>query len=111
MPIDDEPENVLPDPGHLKAYESRLQEVFAFQVTGVIGGGSVWGTDVYTTDSHLATAAVHAGVLKPGEAGVVRLKILPSPASFAGSERNGVVTRPYGVYGGAYEILTGVGDE
>ena len=68
-------------------------------------GGSIWGTDVYTTDSKLAMAAVHAGVVKPGETGVVRLKILASPPSYAGSFRNGVRTSPYGVFGGAYQIL------
>jgi hypothetical protein len=98
-------EDVQPDPGNLKNYEARLNETFAFRVTGAAAGGSIWGTDVYTTDSMLAMAAVHAGVLKPGETGVVRLKILPSPPSFAGSARNGVTTSPYGPYSGAYEIL------
>jgi hypothetical protein len=105
-PVQKDPENVLPDPGHLKAYEPRLQETFAFRVTGAIVG-SVWGTDVYTTDSNLATAAVHAGVVKVGETGIVRVKILPSPVSFAGSVRNGVATSNYGRYGGAYQILKG----
>ena len=76
-------------------------------MTGNIAGGSIWGTDVYTTDSSLAMAAVHAGVVKAGETGPVRVKILASPPSFAGSLRNGVRTSPYGVYGGAYQILKG----
>ncbi len=106
-PAPREEQDVLPDPGHLKAYEARRGETFSFRVTGAVAGGSIWGTDVYTTDSNLAMAAVHAGVLKAGETGVVRLKILASPPSFAGSFRNGVRTSPYGVYGGAYQILKG----
>jgi len=102
-----EPMDELPDPGNLKAYEGRVGQIFAFRVTGVVAGGSIWGTDVYTTDSMLAMAAVHAGVIKAGETGVVRLKILASPPSFAGSFRNGVRTSAYGVYGGAYQILKG----
>jgi hypothetical protein len=101
------PPDVLPDPGNLKAYEARRGESFSFRVTGAVSGGSIWGTDVYTTDSRLSMAAVHAGVLKAGETGVVRLKILPSPPSFTGSLRNGVSTSGYGVYGGAYEIIKG----
>lgn len=106
-----EAENVLPDPGHLKAYEGRHQETFAFRVTGAVAGGSIWGTDIYTTDSMLAMAAVHAGVLKAGETGVVRLKILPSPASFAGTVRNGVATSNFGRYSGAYQILKGADED
>ena len=34
-------------------------------------GGFVWGTNVYTLDSTLALAAVHAGLLKTGESKVV----------------------------------------
>ena len=35
--------------------------------------GTVWGTHTYTDDSSLAAAAVHAGVLEPGQAGFDRL--------------------------------------
>jgi hypothetical protein len=67
----------------------------------------VWGTDVYTTDSKLSMAAVHAGVVKVGETGVVHLKIIASPASFAGSTRHGITTSNYGRYSAAYQILKG----
>jgi hypothetical protein len=104
-------EDALPDPGQLTTYNSKIGQTFAFKVTGAVAGGSIWGTDVYTTDSMLAMAAVHAGVLKAGETGVVRVKILASPPSFAGTFRNGVRTSPYGVYGGAYQILKDGADE
>lgn len=98
-------EEVQPDPGNLKAYEAQVGRTFAFRVTGGAHAGTVWGTDTYTTDSPLSVAAVHAGVLKPGETGVVRVKIHPSPPSFAGSTRYGITTSPYGPYSGAYEVL------
>lgn len=100
-----------PDPGTLTAFESQRDKVLAFTVTGMAAGGSVWGTDTYTTDSRLAMAAVHAGVLKVGETGVVRLKIIPSPASFAGSVRHGISTSNYGTYRAAYQILKDDADE
>ena len=95
----------LPDPGNLKAYESQHGKVFAFTVTGMAGGGGLWGTGTYTTDSRLALAAVHAGAIKAGETGVVRVKMHPSPDSFTGSEQNGVSSSGYPRYSGAYEIL------
>jgi LCCL domain-containing protein len=106
LPMDDaepDPKGVLPDPGNLKAYESQIGKVFLFKVTGA-GGGSLWGTGTYTTDSSLAATAVHSGILKMGENGIVQVKIIPSPPSFAGSVQNGLMSSGYGVYGGAYEI-------
>ena len=98
-----EPKDVLPDPGNLKAYEGQIGKSFLFKVTGG-PHGSLWGTGTYTTDSNLAAAAMHAGVLKLGESGIVQVKIIASPPSFAGSMQNGLTSSGYGVYGGAYEV-------
>jgi hypothetical protein len=110
IPAEKEPtsEETLPDPGNLKAYEGRHNESFSFMVTAAVGG-SVWGTDVYTTDTRLSTAAIHAGVLKQGETGIVRVKILPGQPSYAGSSRNGITSSAYGNYGGSYEIVKAAG--
>lgn len=100
---DPEPKGVLPDPGNLKAYETQVGKTFLFKV---IGGahGSLWGTGTYTTDSNLAAAAVHTGILKMGEEGVVQVKIVPSPPSFAGSVQNGLGSSGFGPYPAAYEV-------
>ncbi len=92
------------DPGNLANFQGQSGKTFAFRVTGAVNG-SVWGTDVYTTDSNLASAAVHAGVLKPGQTKVVRVRIVSSPASFQSSSRNGVTSSPYGYYPAAYQVL------
>jgi hypothetical protein len=81
-------ENILPDPGNLK----RLQEIgktFQFRVIGS-NRGPVWGTDIYTADSHLATAAVHAGAVEVGEEGIVSVTVVDmSKLPVKGSPRNG----------------------
>lgn len=99
------------DPGTLMRQQQEIGKTFRFRVTGAglpglgWGGGSLWGSDVYTTDSTLALAAVHAGVLKPGQTGVVKVKIVASPPSFEGSTRNGISSSPYPVaYSGAYRV-------
>jgi hypothetical protein len=97
------PKEVLPDPGTLSNYAQFIGQTYLFKVTGA-AGGSVWGTDVYTSDSSLAAVAVHAGVLKMGETGVVLVKIVSPPGSFAGSTRHGITTSDYGPYSGAYEV-------
>src|SRR5205085_7931697 len=55
-----------PDPGSLSNFAQETGKSFHFTVTGN-ANGTIYGSDVYTTDSTLATAAVHAGVLKMGE--------------------------------------------
>lgn len=91
------------DPGNLVSYQTEVGKSFYFDVKGE-NYGMVWGTDVYTTDSALACAAIHAGVLRKGERKVIRVTIVRPPASFQGSRRNGVTSASYGPYPGAYRI-------
>jgi hypothetical protein len=71
----------------------------------MVGPGGLWGTDVYTLDSNLALAAVHAGALKPGQAGTVKVKILGPQPAFQGSVRNGITSSPYGPYNGGFKVI------
>ena len=96
--------SALPDPGRMDAYARRVGQKFVFRVTGN-GNGSVWGDEIYTTDSQLSKAAVHIGVLKPGQTGVVKVEILGPQNSYAGTTRNGVTTSAFGDYPSSYKIL------
>lgn len=101
------PQNALADPGHLGSYRGRNGQIFSFTVTGK-ASGRIWGGDglVYTDDSPLAVAAVHAGLLKAGETGVVTVKILPGRSSYPSITRNGIATIQYGKYEGSYQFIT-----
>jgi len=48
---------------------------YYFRVTGE-AAGPLWGTDVYTGDSAIAVAAVHAGLVKAGESAIVKLTVV-----------------------------------
>lgn len=98
----------LPDPGTLALFRGQNGAILRFEVVGSLIG-SVWGDGVYTDDSFLAAAAVHAGVLKPNEAGVVTVEILPGQAAYASSDANGVVTSDYAGWDGSYRILPALG--
>jgi hypothetical protein len=121
-----EPANALPDPGNMTGYAGQVGQVYAFRITGpaqggqgvgamraggggmvILGGGNVWGTDLYTIDSSLATAAVHAGVLKPGQSGVVRVKIQGPQQFFQGSTRHGVTSQGFGFFNSSFEFVRG----
>lgn len=62
------------------------------------GGGfaSVWGSDIYTDDSSICLAAVHAGLITPQAGGTVVIELRPGQQSYTGSTRNGVSTKNYG---------------
>ena len=95
---------VASDPGTMSGYSDKIGKTFRFRVTGTVGGGSVWGTSLYTADSHLGTAAVHAGVLNPGQAGIVTVEMLPGLSSYSGTTAHGVTTSPWPAYGATYRL-------
>ncbi|HYO45713.1 MAG TPA: LCCL domain-containing protein [Gemmatimonadota bacterium] len=68
-------------------------------------GGSVWGTDVYTDDSSICEAAVHAGLITRAEGGRVDLEMLGAQPSFHGSTRNGVSTHDYPTWPGSFRFV------
>jgi hypothetical protein len=67
--------------------------------------GNVWGTDIYTDDSSICEAAVHAGVIQREEGGVVHYERLGAQPSFRGSVRNGVSSSSYPSWPGSFRFV------
>ncbi|MBT0962804.1 LCCL domain-containing protein [Denitromonas iodatirespirans] len=59
------------------------------------GKGTIWGTDVYTGDSYLCSAAVHAGAM-PRTGGAITVYREAGRDLYVGSARNGVRSHDYG---------------
>jgi hypothetical protein len=76
---------------------------YYFRLTGSTEG-MVWGTDVYTGDSVLAAAAVHAGAVKDGESAVVKVTVMAPLTQYQGCVRHGVTTHDFGRFGTAYKV-------
>lgn len=69
-----------------------------------IGSGAVWGTDVYTGDSSLCSAAAHAGaVARSG--GPVTVYREAGRDLYVGSQRNGISSGDYGPYASSLRFL------
>ena len=70
----------------------------------------VWGDDLYTGDSDICTAAVHAGLLRPGIlasggygwSGIVHVASARGCPYYEGVSRNGITTLEYGGWGGSF---------
>lgn len=94
----------LPFDGDMTQYRGQDGAIHQFEVTGSTDG-AVWGDMIYSDDSALPAAAVHAGVLDVGETGVVRVEILPGQESYDAAERNGIASQSYGSWSGSYRVL------
>jgi len=91
----------------LTAAEFRGQDGRRLAVTCTPGGtfGSVWGSDPYTDDSSICTAAVHAGLITPADGGRVVVEVRPGEPAYTGTEANGVTSSDYGSWGGSFIFL------
>jgi hypothetical protein len=73
-------------------------------------GGDVsvrlWGTNVYTDDSSVCTAAAQVGVITPAAGGNVTIELRAGQKSYVGFKHNGVTSRDYGAWPGSF-VLAG----
>ncbi len=78
------------------------------KVTIPAGGSvnSIWGTEIYTDDSPIAVAAVHAGLITLENGGTVIIEIMDPLDSYTGSRNNGVSSSGYGAWHGSYRFIT-----
>jgi hypothetical protein len=83
----------------------RNNQRFTFSCGASGAFGSVWGTDVYSDDSSVCTAAVHAGLITQANGGSVVIEIRPGQSSYAGSSRNGVDSQPYDSWDGSFVFV------
>jgi hypothetical protein len=92
-------------PANMAEYRGQVGQVFKFRVTGS-SEGSVWGgaDGIYTDDSNLAKAAVHAGILSVGQQGIVTVTILAGQPAYTASTQNGVTSTSYGAWQGSFKF-------
>ncbi|HEY3496133.1 MAG TPA: LCCL domain-containing protein [Polyangiaceae bacterium] len=66
--------------------------------------GSVRGTGIYTDDSRICRAALHAGVI-PSGGGTVNYELVAGQSSYAGTTQNGVTSSASGSAAGSYRFM------
>ena len=94
-------------PSTMSQFMGKNGVVFIFRVKAH-KEGPIWGggrDSVYTSDSEIATAAVHAGVLKAGETGIVKLMMLPGRKSYPAVTRNGLTSHSFDSWDASYKFL------
>jgi outer membrane protein OmpA-like peptidoglycan-associated protein len=90
-------------PDNLDAYAGTSEPVACTCTAEAAGRGSVWGMDIYTSDSSVCRAALHAGAV--GRAGGP-VTVLPEPgrAFYPGVTRNGVASANFRAYKASFSF-------
>ncbi len=70
---------------------------------GCAGVGSVWGGPIYSDDSAICRAAVHAGVIG-NDGGSFTVTIAPGQSSYPSNTANGVTTSAWGSWGRSFTV-------
>jgi hypothetical protein len=68
---------------------------------------SLWGTDIYTSDSSVCTAGVHSGLITFAQGGSVVIENRPGQESYIGSFRNGVTSSSYASWVRSFIFVSG----
>lgn len=66
---------------------------------------TAWGTDSYTDDSSICSAAVHAGVITTSGGGRVTLEATGPQSAFTASNRNGIISKSYGAWPDGFRFV------
>ncbi|HVF46083.1 MAG TPA: LCCL domain-containing protein [Pyrinomonadaceae bacterium] len=66
--------------------------------------GIIWGSDVYTADSSICTAAVHAGIITLENGGEVTMEFRPGRQTYGSTVRNGISSISFGEYGRSFVV-------
>jgi hypothetical protein len=85
--------------------ESDIGKIYKMTITGNTGGGAIWGTNIYTNDSYIPKAAVHAGIVTAGQTKEVYIKIVEGQNDYPSTTQNGVTSDVWGAWGLSYQFV------
>jgi len=91
------------DSSQVAQFRGQTGKSVIFSVRGQ-ATGSVWGDGIYTDDSDLATIAVHAGLLQPGQTGLIKVTIMPGRESYTSATHHGVTSTAFQTFPGSIRV-------
>jgi len=86
------------------SYRGQNGATFKIDCTPNGEASSVWGTNLYTDDSSICTAAVQVGLITFKDGGTVTYKIEPGADVYTASDHNGVQSKDYPQWGGSFSF-------
>lgn len=80
------------------SFRPEIGKTYKFLCPPAGTAGTVWGSDIYTADSSICTAAVHAGKITLEQGGGVTIEIRPGRSIYGSTTRNGITSNPFGEF-------------
>jgi hypothetical protein len=65
---------------------------------------TIWGSDIYTADSSICTAAVHAGLFSLTDGGIVTVEFRPGRLTYGSTTRNGIKSNTFGEFSRSFVV-------
>ena len=84
-------------------YRGSKKTVYCFCPATATQKGTVWGTGIYTDDSSICRAAVHAGEISE-DGGYVQFTVSGGRRSYDGSTVQGIYSKSYGNWKGSFNF-------
>ena len=105
-PKNEESDEITPIAWNTSAgtFKNDVGLTYKFQCPENGTGSVIWGSDIYTGDSSICTAAVHAGVITLERGGVVTLEFRPGRAIYGSTIRNGITSNTFGEYSRSFVV-------
>ena len=75
------------------------------------GSSTAWGTDIYSDDSSVCTAAIHAGAIQAATGGTITVTIADGLSEYPSSARNGITTSRWGSWGRSFTVAAATGPQ
>lgn len=105
------PENVVSDEitpidwsSTASGFKGGDGQIYKFQCPPDGKEYAIWGSDIYTLDSSICTAAVHAGLFTFAAGGTVTIEYKPGRQIYGSTTRNGVKSNTFGEYRSSYIV-------
>ena len=67
---------------------------------------TTYGTDIYTDDSSVCTAAAHVGVIDTANGGTVTIEMRPGEQSYRALTLNGITTLPWSSWNSSFVVVS-----
>jgi hypothetical protein len=86
------------------AFKGEAGQTYRFSCPSDGTAQAVYGSDIYTDDSSICTAAVHAGVISRARGGMVTIEIRPGRSTYGSTLRHGIKSVNFGQYGRSFVV-------
>ena len=105
-PTKEESDEVTPITWNTSAagFKNDVGTTYKFECPANGTASAIWGNDIYTADSSICTAAVHAGVITLEDGGTVTVEFRPGRQIYGSTVRNGITSSTFGEYSRSFVV-------